>query len=203
MARKLTRKEAKARTRQRLINGLLEVLKSDGLQGLTTTKVAEAAGVAQSSFYFHFEGMDDAMQAAARYLGGQIQQAIREQRHHFEDGRNPVEALRESNRGTLEAFLSEPVFAELFLTHRRDPQSPLGRTFRQLLDQSRQELIDDLRCMHPALPRPEIYGELFVGMTLAAVEAVIDGRITDKDACLEAMVHAVSAIMATPAPALG
>ena len=120
MQEKLTRKEAKERTRQRLLDGLLDVAREDGLQGLTTTKVAEAAGVAQSSFYFHFEGMEQAMGAAADKLGNQVREAIRAERRKI-DLQNPTETLRGVQAATMNAFLAEPMFAQLFLRHRRDP----------------------------------------------------------------------------------
>ncbi len=197
MAEKLTRKEAKERTRQKLLDGLLSVARKEGLQGLTTTKIAEAAGVAQSSFYFHFEGMEDAMQAAADKLGNQVRDQIRAQRRKIVID-NPRETLRNSCAANLNAFLSEPVFTQLFLRHRRDPTSPLGRCFADLLDQSRKELAADMKAVGLALPNIDVYAELFIGMSMTMLEGLIDGRIQSKDACLDALVHVIGLALTNP-----
>jgi len=197
MSQKLTRKEAKEQTRQNLLDALLDIVRADGLQGLTTTKIAEAAGVAQSSFYFHFSGMDDAMEAAADKLGRQIRDAIRDERRKI-DLTDARRTLRSVYAVTINAFLAEPAFAQLFLRHRRDPTSPLGRKFGELLDQSRTELAGDMKKYLAALPNPEVYAELFVGMSMSMVEGLLDGRLTDREACLDALAHVVGTALASP-----
>ena len=196
MQEKLTRKEAKERTRQRLLDGLLDVAREEGLQGLTTTKIAEAAGVAQSSFYFHFEGMEQAMGAAADKLGNQVREAIRAERRKI-DLQNPTETLRGVQAATMNAFLAEPMFAQLFLRHRRDPTSPLGETFAELLNESRRELANDMKKYLASLPHPEVYAELFIGMSMAMIEGILDGRL-DREACLDVLVHMVGSTLANP-----
>jgi AcrR family transcriptional regulator len=196
MAHKLTRKESKERTRQALLDGLLDVARNEGLQGLTTTKIADAAGVAQSSFYFHFDGMDDAMQAAADRLGRQIRDAIRAERKNI-DLSDARRTLRSVYAVTINAFLAEPAFAQLFLRHRRDSTSPLGQKFGELLDESRQELAEDMKKYLAGLPHPEVYAELFVGMSMSMLEGLIDGRLTDREACLDALGHVVGAALAS------
>jgi AcrR family transcriptional regulator len=54
-----SRKEAKAETRQRLLDAALTVLDDEGDSALTTMRVTKLAGIAQSSFYVHFADVDD------------------------------------------------------------------------------------------------------------------------------------------------
>lgn len=197
MGEKLTRKEAKERTRQRLLDGLLDVARADGIQGLTTTKIADAAGVAQSSFYFHFEGMEEAMREAAEKIGNQVRDAIRAERRKI-DPSDPQNTIRGAQAATINAFLAEPMFAQLFLRHRRDPTSPLGETFAELLNESRRELADDMKKYLAHLPTPEIYADLFIAMSMAVVEGMIDGRLTDREACLDALVRMVGCALTAP-----
>ncbi len=199
MAEKLTRKEAKERTRQRLLDGLLDVARAEGIQGLTTTKIAEAAGVAQSSFYFHFEGMDQAMREAAEKIGNQVSDAIRTERRKIDPG-DPQNTIRGAQAATINAFLSEPMFAQLFLRHRRDATSPLGEKFAELLNESRRELAEDMKKYLGHLPTPEIYADLFIGMSMAMVEGLLDERLDDREACLDALVHVVGCALSTPPP---
>ncbi len=199
MAEKLTRKQAKERTRQRLLDGLLDVARAEGIQGLTTTKIAEAAGVAQSSFYFHFEGMDQAMREAADKIGNQVSEAIRTERRKI-DLRDPQNTIRGAQAATINAFLAEPMFAQLFLRHRRDPTSPLGEKFAELLNESRRELAEDMKKYLGNLPTPEIYADLFIGMSMAVVEGLLDERLEDREACLDALVHVVGCALTTAPP---
>jgi len=199
MPEKLTRKAAKERTRQRLLDGLLDVARAEGIQGLTTTKIADAAGVAQSSFYFHFEDMDDAMREAAEKIGAQVRDAIRAERRKIDLG-DPQNTLRAVQAATINAFLAEPMFAQLFLRHRRDATSPLGETFAELLNESRRELADDMEKYLGSLPTPEIYADLFIAMSMAVVEGLLDHRLEDREACLDALVHVVGGAMTTAPP---
>lgn len=195
MSQKLTRKEAKEQTRQKLLDAVLLIARTEGLQGLTTTKVAEAAGVAQSSFYFHFDGMDEALREAADKLGHEIRETIRRERRNI-DLSDPQRTVRSVHAVTINTFLAQPSFAQLFLRHRRDTTTPLGRKFSELLDETRSELANDMAKVMAALPNPEIYAELFIGMSMAVVEGLLDGRLTDRDACLDAMAHVVGTALA-------
>jgi TetR/AcrR family transcriptional regulator, fatty acid biosynthesis regulator len=193
---KLTRKEAKQRTRQRLLDGLIEVARREGLQGLTTTKVADAAGVAQSSFYFHFEGMEDALRAAADRLGNQLKETIRSERQRVATGDREV-TLRGAWEASINSMLAVPAFTQLFLRHRRDPTSPLGDTFSELLDQYRRELAEDISRYWSDLPNQAIYAELIVGMIMGVLEGLLDGRIENKQACIDALMQLTSAALSS------
>ena len=195
MVDKLTRKQAKEQTRQKLLDALLQIARTDGLQALTTTRIAAAAGGAQSSFYFHFDGMDEAMRAAADKLGRGIRDTIRRERGNI-DLSDPKRTVRSVHAVTINAFLADPAFAQLFLQHRRDTTTPLGQTFAELLDETRRELASDMARVMAALPNPDVYAELFIGMSLAIVEGLLDGRLADRDACLDAMAHVVGTALA-------
>ena len=63
-----TRKASKERTRQKLVQATLKILHKQGPTALTTGRIAQAAGVAQPTFYVHFKGMDDAVGEAAEHV---------------------------------------------------------------------------------------------------------------------------------------
>jgi AcrR family transcriptional regulator len=189
---RLTRKEAKERTRQRLLDAVLELVRKEGLGGLTTGKVTEAAGIAQSSFYVHFTDMDDALEALARHLGDEIRAIVRAERQKIDlSVGNPEQALRGAYAASINAMLAEPAFTEILIGHRRDRMSPLGRCLRGVVDQARAELVSDLCAMGLADVQPslEVVAELIVGMTLAIVEGIFDGRLPDRDAALDGLVR--------------
>jgi TetR/AcrR family transcriptional regulator of autoinduction and epiphytic fitness len=49
------REVAKAQTRRGLLKSALQLYSREGAQGLSMNKVAKGAGIAQPSFYNHFE----------------------------------------------------------------------------------------------------------------------------------------------------
>jgi TetR/AcrR family transcriptional regulator of autoinduction and epiphytic fitness len=52
------REVAKAQTRRGLLKSALQLYSREGAQGLSMNKVAKGAGIAQPSFYNHFESLD-------------------------------------------------------------------------------------------------------------------------------------------------
>lgn len=199
MSEKLTRKQAKQRTRRRLIEAVLDHVRHCGVKGLTTGKVADRAGIAQSSFYVHFSDMDEALRAAADLVGAELRTIIRAARSAM-DFSNPETAFMTAYGGAIDALLRERAFTELLLSHRRDPSSPLAAALRRVLDDARADLAEDLRAStyDPSfVADAALYADLMVGMTLTTVEGLIDGRITDRDAAVRSMARMTRAITAT------
>lgn len=66
-ARKPTfsRTELKAQTRARILEAAINTLIEEGYSGLSMNKIAKRAGIAQPSFYVHFENMDQLFAAMA------------------------------------------------------------------------------------------------------------------------------------------
>ncbi len=52
------RERAKANTRRKLLNSALQLYSCEGAQGLSMNKVAKGAGIAQPSFYNHFDSLE-------------------------------------------------------------------------------------------------------------------------------------------------
>lgn len=193
---KLTRKQAKARTRKKLIEGLIDIVRGGGLPALTTARVAERAGVSQSSFYVHFKDMNDALRAAADHIGQPVREALARERQSL-DMSNPRESLRRVYDTAVTAMLDEPAFAELFLALRRDPRSPLGQSFRELLDGIRSDLaadLDRIGLSRERVPNRAVYAEIVIGHTLAVVEGLLDGRLDDRDQAVDTIVDIVAAL---------
>lgn len=185
-----SRKASKERTRGKLIQATLKVLYKHGPAALTTGRIAEHAGVAQPTFYVHFSDMEDALTQAADTVAEKLLQRLKDYREPVRlDG--PLEPVRAAFAATVNALLSEPKMAELFLRHRRDVASPLGRRWREIVDRARADLLADMRAMglEETVPHLDILGDLIVGMVLTVVEGVLDRRITDRDAAIETLVR--------------
>ncbi|KTF06444.1 transcriptional regulator, TetR family, partial [marine sediment metagenome] len=52
------RELAKAKTRRALLKSALRLYSLEGAQGMSMNKIAKGAGIAQPSFYNHFESLD-------------------------------------------------------------------------------------------------------------------------------------------------
>lgn len=63
----LTREEAKAKTRQKIMEATFSTIVEEGIAGFSINKVAKRAGIAQPSFYVHFENTDELFDAVTDF----------------------------------------------------------------------------------------------------------------------------------------
>ncbi len=191
-----TRREAKERTRERLLDALLELLHESGPLALTTGRIAERAGVAQPTFYVHFTDLDGAIEIAAEHVGARLLAILHGQREVLAgQGAAPPPGgrIRATYTTTLEAFAADRRTSELFLRHRRDTASHFGPRFRAVLSSGQGELCDALAVAK--VPSPEVVAGLILGMFIAAVEGTLDGRYADRVACVDRLVVATRALL--------
>jgi AcrR family transcriptional regulator len=192
---RLSRKESTELTRRRLIDGAIEILRRDGVAAATTGRIAGAAGLKQPSFYVHFADRDAVFEAAALEIGRRVIEMLQRQLTEF-DPTHPRRAIRAAYASMTAAFLSEPELTRIFLRHRTDDGTVLGRTFRQLLDQARAEMLESLNRYGVALPRDtaEAHIELLIAGVLGLLEALLSGRLKDQDAAIDAIAGATTAM---------
>jgi hypothetical protein len=105
------------------------------------------------------------------------------------DPTHPRRAIRAAYASMTTAFLSEPELTRIFLRHRTDDGTVLGRTFRQLLDQARAEMLESLHRYGVVLPRDtaEAHIELLIAGVLGLLEALLSDRLKDQDAAIDAI----------------
>ncbi len=178
-----TRREAKERTRQRLLDALVEILHESGPLALTTGRIAERAGVAQPTFYVHFTDLDRAIELAADEVAARLLAILHAHRSVLAgngDARTPGGRIRATYGAALDAFANDRRTAELFLRHRRDTASHFGARFGSLLASGREELTAALTRAN--VDAPDVTAGLILGMFIAAVEGTLDGRYADRAA---------------------
>ncbi len=64
----LSRNELKAQTRGRILDAAINTLIEEGYVGFSMNKIAKRAGIAQPSFYVHFENMEQLFEAMAENM---------------------------------------------------------------------------------------------------------------------------------------
>ncbi len=185
---RLTRKASAELTRRKLIDGAIELLRRDGVAAATTGRIASAAGLKQPSFYVHFDDRDQVFEAAAVEIGRRVMEILRRQLTDV-DLAHPRRSIRAGYEAMTEAFLSEPELTRLFLRHRIDDGTVLGRTFRRFLDEARGQLVLGVARYGVVVPRPvaEAHSELLVAGVLGLLEGLVDGRLRDREAAVDAI----------------
>jgi len=183
----LSRKASKERTRKKLVKATLKVLLKHGNADLTTGRIAEETGVAQPTFYVHFGSMDEALREAADLVEGRLNQRLRDGRKTLELG-SPREIIRQAFKVSIDAMVKEAELTRLFLRHRRDPNTPLGRRFQEMYKRSREDLLRDLKAIgmtDEMVQNLKVHAHLIAGMTLTVVEGLLDKTLTDPEACYD------------------
>lgn len=187
-----SRKVSKERTRQRLIEATLQVLYEQGPAALTTGRIANAAGLAQPTFYVHFSDMEDALTQAAAAVEERLLTGLRDARTDL-SVKSPEDTMRGIFQSTVKALLREPHMTQLYLRHRHDVDSPLGRRFKEWTERARHDLERDLRNLGLDMPNLDAHAEAVVGMTLGVVEGLLAGRLADREQAIDALVHLATA----------
>jgi AcrR family transcriptional regulator len=202
----LSRKERKERTRQRLIDAAIEILRHEGIEGLTTTRLANAAGITQPAFYVHFKNVDDCLRVTAEQLFERLNRLQAESRRKVYEG---IKTVRDLGRAdivaaafdeSLKIAMAEPRFMELFLRYRRDTSSPLGESMRKAQEKVRRGIADDGWRVAERVGISEMYrarfdtvADFILWLYLGAVEALLDERAEDREVVIGFITRATSA----------
>ncbi|GIH95504.1 hypothetical protein Psi01_61340 [Planobispora siamensis] len=190
----LTRSEAKDRTRRRLLRSALAILDEEGEAGLTTVKVAKAAGIAQSSFYVHFKDMQDLLKALAVESGQRLRASMREARRRAGETPSDEEPYRDTFRIPLEAICRHPELLRIQLRARHDPSSPLQGFAAETAAVYRAHLAADLAALGWAADdergrrRLEMVADGLNALTNAMALGHIEGRYPDVEETVDVLV---------------
>src|SRR5262245_51920014 len=104
---------------------MVELLDEEGPEALTTVRITERAGIAQPTFYVHFDDIESALEASAEEVAGTFLGAIAAIQEPL-----PEKArIRTAYQRLISGMLTDKRLARLFLRHRRDVKSPFGARF--------------------------------------------------------------------------
>lgn len=190
----LSRSEAKDLTRSRLIRAAFAILDQEGEAGLTTVKVAKAAGIAQSSFYVHFKDKQELLRALGNQAGERLRGAMREARRRAREAPSDEERHRDAFRIPLEAICRHPEMLRIGLRARHDPASPLQEFFVETSAVYRAHLVTDLAAMgfptgdERERRRLEMIADGIGALTNAMAIGHIEGRYPDLEEAVDVLV---------------
>jgi len=114
-----SRKEAKRRTRERLLTAASRTLLSHGEESISAIAVARAAGVANATFYEHFDNRDDLLRTLAEGLFAQLRAELEGPRREALQAPSSEERLRRQFRVPLQDLVDRGYPAATPLERRR------------------------------------------------------------------------------------
>jgi AcrR family transcriptional regulator len=176
-------------TRRRLVDGAVDILRREGLAAATTGRIASAAGLKQPSFYVHFADRDEVFEAAADEIGKRMLEKLQRQHARF-DPKDGHRSLTTLYRSIVTAFLAEPELTRIFLRHRGDASTVLGKVFGRQLREARSAILQSLPLYGVTSAPPgfsEAYVDAIVSAVLGMLEALLEGRIKDREAAIEVL----------------
>ncbi len=188
----MARAEAKARSRQRLLDAALSILDEGDVNDVTTVEVTKRAGLAQSSFYVHFQSIDHLL----RDLVDEVWEARRELNRQVREAAS-LDAIDEYYRvrftAHVKGLIAHPAVFRLVLRSRIDPTSIVGEDARIQQDKSR----DNLTAWLVGLGAPNVTDEdhrrlrMIAAGLLAVNETIalghLDGDFPDLDEILSVL----------------
>jgi AcrR family transcriptional regulator len=200
------RRGKQGETRARLVQVTIELVRKEGLGALTTSRITRAAGIAQPGFYAHFKNVEELLRTAVSQVLDEMRlRSSAARRRAFErfgtlESVNDLQMFRAACEDTLEVFLSDPGFADLFLRYRRDP-SLLGGYMRYAMDSTRRDITDDLWSRAQLMgfreehrPLVALWAEQLLALYFATAEALLDNRYPDRDLLLDSFSRSTHAI---------
>lgn len=187
-----------------LVDAAIDTLSAAGPRGLTSVRVARAAGLAQSGFYRYFRNPDDCLRVVADAVGDRLR-ALHSELWRTMLAADPadVDATTRYYEAWLGAVLVERRAASLFFRHRNDP-SPFGRAMTRHLDLMRADMTEWLAKIAASAgvaPGHErsiaLLAELLLAEALGLCESLLEERRTDVAPVARALAR--SAVDATKA----
>lgn len=183
----LTRREAKKRTRQRLLGAARRLILAGGESKIAASTVAERAGVGGATFYEHFHNRDDLLRALSEELFDELRDKLAKARREGLAAPNDEEMLRQEFRTPLEVLAANPALFRLALRVRHNAGSPLGDSSRRLTGNTRGDLVAELVARgYPAETsgerrRLEMVADIHIAATEVLALGYMSGRYPDLD----------------------
>jgi AcrR family transcriptional regulator len=180
--RPTTRREAKARTRKRLIGAARRMILAGDETRLAASSVARQAGVAGATFYEHFANRDELLAALSDELFDELRQTLASRRAQALAAPDDEQMLRQEFRTPLEVLTASPDLFRLALRVRHHSESPLGASSRRLAGNTRHDIVAELvaRGYPASTPQRRRRLEMVADIHIAATEALALGHIVGR-----------------------
>jgi AcrR family transcriptional regulator len=199
-------KRQPAKTRDRLIQGAIEVLAAEGIAGATTREIARVAGVNEVTLFRHFQNKEQLLSAVAQHITAVQLEALTHQDEWTQDLRRDLLHYAWLYNNQLEDY---EALVRMFIGEaKRHPEEAL-RVFQEATLPIREKLVAYLR---NGITRGEVSADIdlpmavdtFTGMLLSGmlrrhVSPIPRGYDRDRyiEGCVDLFVRGISPSSAT------
>lgn len=166
------------------------MLVAHGEEAISASAVARSIGVANATFYEHFENKQGLLRVLAEELFEGVREQMRGPRHEAMDAPTSEEKLRSEFRVPIEVLTANPRLFRLALRVRHQPASAVGESSRRLVGSTRRDIVQELfdRGYPSATPADRRRVEMIADIHIAATEALALGRLNGRYPDLEEIV---------------
>lgn len=194
---KVSRKQQKAETRQKLMDAAAgELASGRSFDTLSLREVAKRAGIAPTSFYRHFHDMEDLGLALIEEHGVSILTLMHRVREQASEGQS---LIRTSVETLFDYFLSHQGVSRMILQESMSRQSPFCSAAQKLLVTLSRDLADylvrDAKERKVPLGYPEIAAQSIVAILFTAGIALLNTPVVDRERHNEAAIIQLRMIM--------
>jgi len=176
------RAEQKQKTRRALMDAALSQLSAEkGFASLSLREVAREAGIAPTSFYRHFNELDELGLALVDEAGVTLRQLMRQARKRIEKGGSAVSTSIET---FMEYLSSNPNHFRLLLRERTGMSKAFRTAIKAELDHFSVELAEDLKragdLKERPLDDPQIVADAMVAIIFNQGSEALDSSPKEK-----------------------
>jgi AcrR family transcriptional regulator len=194
---KLSRKQQKAETRQKLVAAAAsELATGRSFDTLSLREVSKLAGIAPTSFYRHFHDMDDLGLALIEEHGRSILELMHQVREQASESRS---LIRSSVETLFDYFLSNQGVSRMILQESSSLQSPFRGAAQELLVTLSRDLaeylVQEAEERGVPLGHPGIAAQSIVAILFTAGIALLNTPVVDRERHIEAAIIQLRMIM--------
>ena len=194
---KVSRKQQKAETRQRLMGAAaVELASGRSFDTLSLREVAKLAGIAPTSFYRHFHDMEGLGLALIEEHGKSLLDLMHQVREQASEGHSLIRASVET---LFEYFFSNQGMSRMILQESMSPQSVFREAAERLFESMSSDLADflvwDAKKRGVPLGHPHIAANSMVAILFTTGIALLNTPVGDREKHIEATIVQLRMIM--------
>ena len=184
-------RERRARTRALILEAGAALLAERPPEAITVDAVADAAGVAKGTFYYHFQSTDDLAAAVGSKLGESFDELLTPAKLEF---RNPIKRLSFAFAQFLEKATSDADWARLVI---QSSQSA-GEFRLGVRSNLRADIAEAIAQGRVSVREPELAADIVIGIWLQVVRGFLErgSRPESTSQALDATLRALGLVSA-------
>ncbi|WP_376743695.1 TetR/AcrR family transcriptional regulator [Ensifer canadensis] len=179
-------RERRARTHAQIVEAGTVLLAQAPAKALTVDAVAEAAGLAKGTFYYHFQNIEELVSAVCAQLGQSFGDVLAPARTEMRD---PIARLSFAFTQSLEKAISDTGWARL-VVQTSQTRSEFGRSVR---DNLKYEIVEAIAQGRVTVQDPELGADILVGIWLQVTRGILE-RVAPPELSSQALEAALRAI---------